>query len=453
MVRLLIIDDEEASCRTLKLYFESNGYEVESALCAEEGLAALLARPADVVISDIRMPGRDGLFLLREIQKRSPEIPVIMITAFQDLESTVSAMHGGAVDYVTKPIDLDELERAIDKALAVSAGINDNVFVVEAETTTELLLGQGAAMNEVFKAIGRVSQGRVTVLIEGEPGTGRETVARAVHQASGDDEELFAAVSCNTAVDVLLESELFGHIAGAFSGADTIRDGKVKRVEGGTLFLDEIDQLSLRLQGKLLHLLRDQDYTPMGATHGVSSSVRIIGSTDKDLKNEVQQNRFREDLYYALSVATIVVPPLRRRPEDIPYLVEHLVHKINKELNKNVRQVSWEVIDQLTAFAWPGNLRQLENVLMQAAVMVPGDVLTVGQLPREVLTDATGRPKGGDDIILDGRDKTLKDLEREYIFKVLNDTGWHKGKTCTILGISRPRLERRIAEFGFVRVL
>ncbi|MFV2033747.1 MAG: sigma 54-interacting transcriptional regulator, partial [Halocynthiibacter sp.] len=330
---------------------------------------------------------------------------------------------------------------------------NDSAFVVEPENVPGPLLGQGAAMNEVFKAIGRASQGRVPVLIEGEPGTGREAVARAIHQASGDGEELFAAVSCNTALDVLLESELFGHIAGAFSGADTLRDGKVKLVEGGTMFLDEIDQLSAGLQGKLLRLVRDQEYTPIGSTGAVSSSVRIICSTAKDLKKEILEKRFREDLFYALSVATIEVPPLRRRSEDIALLVEHLVHKINTELNKNVRQVSREVIDQLTAYSWPGNLRQLENVLMQAAVMVSGDVLTVGQLPQVVLSDAAGHTNGGHDIILDSRDKTLKDLEREYIFKVLSDTGWHKGKTCTILGISRPRLERRIAEFGFTRAL
>jgi len=451
MVRLLIIDDEESSCRTLKLYFEGNGYEVETEQSADAGMAALLARPADVVISDIRMPGRDGLSLLRDIQEQMPDVPVIMITAFQDLQSTVSAMHGGAVDYVTKPLDLGELEGAIDKALAVKAERRDSGLLVETEEVTGPLVGLSTAMNEVFKAIGRASQGRVAVLVTGERGTGREAVARAIHQASGDGDKPFVAVSCDAAVEVLLESELFGHITGAFSGADSARDGKVKLADGGTLFLDDVDNLTAGLQGKLLRLLRDQEYTPIGSTVGLPASVRIIGSTDKDLRSEISAGSFREDLYYALSVATIDVPPLRQRADDIPVLVEHMIRKINKELHKNVRRISQEVIDQITAYEWPGNLRQLENVLMRAAVMVPGDVLTVSQLPAEVLVPSAKTEGDEMDGMMVVTDRTLKDLEREYILKVLTDTGWHKGRTCEILGISRPRLERRIDEFGFAR--
>ncbi|MDP6708392.1 MAG: sigma-54 dependent transcriptional regulator [Alphaproteobacteria bacterium] len=452
MPRILVIDDEEASCRTLKLHFDERGFDVETALSAVEGLEKLEGRPADVVISDIRMPGRDGLSLLGEIQSRYAGLPVIMITAYQDLESTVAAMHAGAVDYVPKPIDLEELEAAVDRAVALRADEGDDGLVVDSGAAAGTIIGRSRGMKEVFKSIGMVSQSRVTVLILGESGTGKELVARAIHKASPDAAQPFVAVNCAALVETLLESEMFGHERGAFTGAVASRKGKVELAGEGALFLDEVSELSPRMQGKLLRLLEEREYSPVGSTATKISKARFITATNVDLTERVRVGEFREDLFYRLNVVNIQLPPLRERPGDIPVLVEHLLKKINREVRKGVRRVPSEVLDTLIAYTWPGNVRQLENVLMKAVVLAQGDVLNLADLPDEISGDRTAdsaairtEPETGREA---GSGASLKDVERHHIERVLASTSWHKGRACQILGISRPRLERRIREYG-----
>ncbi len=447
MTRILVIDDEQASCRTLKLHFEGLGFDVETAAAVEEGLAYIKSEHFDLVISDIRMPGRDGLSLLQEVQEFLPELPFIMITAFQDLDSTVAAMRGGAVDYVPKPIDLEELEAAVDKAVINSAEQSGDDIVLVQDENSGLVVGRSAGMQEVFKLIGIASQNRVNVLVEGEPGNGKEDVARAIHNAGADADKPFVTINCSSPNESLLESELFGLSGGSFSGAEGKRDGKVSLAGDGTLYLGEVNALSLHLQGKLLRLLENNDYTPVGDTQPQRAGCRFILSSDADLGGEVAAGRFREDLYYRLGVFTIFIPPLRHRREDIPMLVERLVNKISKEACKTIRRVPTDCMEILVNHEWPGNVRQLENVLMKATVVAPGDALSANLLPEEIIDK---RPQSFG-AMENTSGQTLKEMERDHIHAVLVATGWHKGKACEILGISRPRLERRIDEFGFVR--
>lgn len=447
--KILVIDDDAASCRTLRLHYGQRGFEVDTASNAGEGLGKLLETPADVVVSDIRMPGRSGLELLEDIREHLPDVPVIMITAFQDLDSTVAAMHGGAVDYVPKPIDIGELDEAVDKALKIRAEDDSEGLIIDSGEAGGTIIGRSRAMKEIFKSIGMVSQSRVTALILGESGTGKELVARAIHMASPDAAAPFVAVNCAALVETLLESEMFGHERGAFTGAVSARKGKVEQAGSGTLFLDEIGELSPRLQGKLLRLLEEREYSPVGSSKTMRSNARFIAATNADLAARVKTGEFREDLYYRLHVVNIGLPPLRDRRGDIGPLAQHLLKRINREVRKGIRRVSSEVMDALVAHDWPGNVRQLENTLMKAVVMAQGDTLTLADLPAELSGGrADGNAGAGNWQAESNAHVSLKDLERRHIAEVLFSTGWHKGQACEILGISRPRLERRLREFN-----
>ena len=451
MPRILIIDDDQASCRTLALHFGQRGFEVDTAENAEAGLDRLRENTIDVVVSDIHMPGRDGISLLTEIGERYEGLPVVMITAFHDLDSTVAAMHAGAVDYVAKPIDIDELETAVDRALTArsdEAGGGDDELVIDGAAAAGSLTGRSRAMQEAYKTIGMVSQSRVTVLIRGESGTGKELVARAIHSASPEAERPFVAVNCGALVETLLESEMFGHEKGAFTGAASARKGKVAMAEDGTLFLDEIGELSPRMQGKLLRLLEAREYSTVGGSKTLTADARFVAATNADLESRVADGSFREDLFYRLNVVNITMPPLRERAQDIPILVEQLLKRINRDIHKSVRRVPADVMEALAAHDWPGNVRELENVLMKGVVMAQGDTLSMAHLPEDIarFAETAGGPTAGEaasDSAL-----SLDELERRHIADVLRQTGWHKGRACEILGVSRPRLERRIKEYG-----
>ncbi|HYD31924.1 MAG TPA: sigma-54 dependent transcriptional regulator [Azospirillaceae bacterium] len=449
MPTILIVDDEVAIRTTLDLHFREQGFSVRTAAAAEAGLAALDAGGVDAVVTDIRMPGRDGLWLLGRARERDPRPPVIVMTAFHDLDSTIAAMQAGAAEYIRKPIDLNELDEAVDRALREhGTGAGDGLTVDET-AAPQRMVGNSRTMREVFKSIGLVARSRATALILGESGTGKELVAHAIHAASPDHAKPFVAINCAALVETLLESEMFGHERGAFTGAVAAHKGKVELAGDGTLFLDEVAELSPAMQGKLLRVLEEREYTPVGGPRPKRTDARFIAATNVSLAERVAQGRFREDLYYRLNVVTIKLPALRERREDIAPLIENLIRKINRDLCRGIRRISAEAMERLVAYDWPGNVRELENVLMRAAVMEPGDTLTATHLSAEV---ASARPPMltapcGTPAELAGPYCSLKELERDYIERVLAATGWHKGKTCEILGISRPRLERRIREF------
>lgn len=449
MSRIVLVDDDVGIRATLELHLKGRGFDVGVAHSAATGYAAIADGGADAVICDIRMEGRDGLSLLGDITATWPKLPVIMITAFHDLESTVASMRGGAVDYIPKPIDLDQLDNAIERALLRRNIELKGALEIDDAPDSRLIIGHSRAMNEVFKTIGLVADSRVTVLITGESGTGKELVARAVHNVSRYRDHPFLAINCAALVDDLLENELFGHEKGAYTGANEAQKGKAELVGEGTLFLDEVGELSPRVQGKLLRLLEQREFIPVGGSKPRSSRCRFIAATNVDLEERVRDGRFRGDLYHRLHVVSIKTPALRERKEDIPLLVQYLMKRINLSLEKRIRFVTAAVLNKLVAHSWPGNVRELENVLIRAVVFGGSDTIAHVALPAETENgvDLTYDAVPDEDQLGDGLN-SLKELEREHIEKVLEMTSWHKGRACEILGISRPRLERRIREFG-----
>ncbi len=446
MPRIVLIDDDDAIRTTLDLHLTALGFEVALAEDVEAGLARIAETTTDVVVSDIRMTGRDGLSLLDDVVKRWPGLPVIMITAFHDLETTVATIERGAMDYITKPIDLDELDAAIERGLMRRSIGRTGALEIDEGDEPQRMIGHSRAMTEVFKTIGRVAQSRITVLVTGPSGSGKEMVARAIHDVSRNRDKPYLAINCAALVDDLIENELFGHEKGAFTGAGATQKGKVELVGEGTLFLDEIGELSTRVQSKLLRLIEQREYIPVGGSRALTSHCRFIAATNVDLEEYVRAGLFRADLFHRLHVVSIRLPALAERKEDIPLLVRHLLKRVNRSLDRRIRFVTADVLDRLAAHDWPGNVRELENVLIRAAIDEPGDTIGRVCLPGDACGPA-GRVIEEAEPIGSERD-SLRERERDHIERVLTSTGWHKGRACEILGISRPTLERRIREFS-----
>lgn len=449
MSKILIVDDDLASCRTLQLHLRSRGLQVTLAHNAEEGLAAAREDP-DLTILDIRMPGRSGLEILPELKGRLPKTPVIMITAFHDMDSTITAMQQGADDYIHKPIDIDELDAAIDRLLQPrdSAGDIHIAPAAGGREGTPAMVGRSREMKEVFKTIGLVAKGPATVLITGESGTGKELVARAIHRAGSHPSGPFVAVNCAALVETLLESDMFGHERGAFTGAATRQVGKFALARDGTIFLDEVGELSPAMQAKLLRVLQEKEFTPLGARQAEQTNARVIAATNRDLARRVAEGQFREDLYYRLQVVTIRLPPLRQRREDIPPLAQALLARINRDLKRNVSHIAGETLTCLERYPWPGNVRELENVLMRGVALCPGGTLTLDLLPEPIRAAGTLAPDPAESKPL--HRWSLAEIERAHVQRVLEGTHWHRGQACAVLGVSRPRLRRMMREYGIV---
>ena len=448
MARILIVDDDDASCRTLKLHFSAQGHDVDLAHSVDAGLEQARRTPPQLVILDIRMPGRSGLEGLPDFTALEACPKVIMITAFHDMESTIEAMQKGADDYIHKPIDIDELDRAVGKIVDKS---REEMTLLEASAPTTApmsMVGRSRAMKEVFKTIGMVAKSPATVLISGESGTGKELVARAIHRSGNHAEGPFVAVNCAALVETLLESDMFGHEKGAFTGAVSRQTGKFALAENGTIFLDEVSELSPAMQAKLLRVIQYKEFTPLGARQSQTSNARIIAATNVDLEARVEAGEFREDLYYRLQVVNIHLPPLRERKEDLLDLVRTILGRINTELRRNVSHIARDVIERMEAYHWPGNVRELENVLMKAVALSSGETLTTDLLPREI--QEADAPRGEPSRPAWGPvagDLSLEEAERIHVERVLASVGWHRGRACEVLGISRPRLRRMIREF------
>jgi two-component system response regulator AtoC len=448
--RILIIDDEQSLLESLEMFLTEAGYKVECAASAREGLEKSRAFKPDVVILDIRLPDSNGFDVLQELRGVSEACPVIMITAFHDMDTTIRTVKMGAFEYIPKPIDVDELERAITKALKLSRAspLRESLSLDASLPYTEgQMVGKSLAMKDVFKAVGRLSENQVTVLVEGETGTGKELVAKAIHHHSPHKDQPFVAINCSTIVGTLLESELFGHERGSFTGASYTKKGKFELAEHGTIFLDEVGEIPQDLQSKLLRFLQEKEFERIGGEKKLKSNARVIAATNRDLWGMVQAGQFREDLYYRLSVATVKLPPLRERKEDIPLLIDFVVRKINHDLKMALKRVERRAVDRLTAYDWPGNVRELENVLTRAAIETQGDVITeemVAPLLGKKTLAATHQKR-------DATETSLEEFEREYILGVLERTQWHLGKACELLGISRPTLRQRLKSYHITR--
>jgi len=441
--RVLIVDDEPSLLESLEMYLSEKGYTVACAQSVSEALEKSSSFEPEVIILDVRLPDGDGLEVLAELKRRSRDSGIIVITAFHDMETTIRAIKLGASEYIPKPIDVEELEEAIGRVLKASygSGQGDALRIDPSRDYAKgKIIGKSKAMKEIFKAIGKLSENRVTVLIEGETGTGKELIARAIHYHSPYKDHPFLAINCSAIVGTLLESELFGHEKGAFTGAISTKRGKFELAGEGTIFLDEVSEIPLELQAKLLRFLQEKEFHRVGGEKTLKSNARVIAATNRDLRQMVKEGRFREDLYYRLSVATIKVPPLRERTSDIPLLVEYLLQKINRELGMDIKSVEEGAIRRMVAYPWPGNVRELENVLTKAALVTQGDVILEEDIA-SLLSAQEETPKGSAAM-------SLEEVEREHILKVLQYAGWHYGKTCKLLGISRPTLRQKMKKYG-----
>jgi two-component system response regulator AtoC len=454
MASILVIDDDESIVETLDLYLTEEGYTVRTALTGTDGLNKYVQEAADVVILDIRLPDVDGFAVLEDLKEENENVKVIMITAFHDMETTINAMKGGAFDYIHKPVNVDELDLAIKKALK-SLEMEKKIDGLLMEPSRNFrvgdIIGTGNEMREIFKTIGTVSQSRTTVLIQGESGTGKELIAKVIHNNTSPDEP-FIAVNCSAIVETLLESELFGHEKGSFTGAVARKLGKFELARFGTVFLDEISEMSVNLQAKLLRVLQEMEFERVGGKDTVKVHARIMAATNKDLRGMVKEGKFRDDLYYRLNIVAINLPPLRSRRQDIAPLIDYLLSKINLDLHKKIVGVSGEVMEKFMNYVWPGNIRELENLLVRACVVAKGQVLGVNDFP-DLGKDSAILPVKDDTVDIftpeePGKFLTLDQVEERYIRKIIKETDKNKGEICETLGISRPTFERKLDKYG-----
>jgi len=452
-----IVDDDRSIRWVIEKALSREGIAFNSFSTAQEALDALSAGAPEVLVSDIRMPGQSGLELLQAVKSRHPAVPVIVMTAYSDLDSAVAAFQGGAYEYLPKPFDVDQAVELIRRALDESRRESE---AVEPLGETPEILGQAPAMQEVFRAIGRLSQSSATVLITGESGTGKELVARALHRHSARAGKPFVAINTAAMPKDLLESELFGHERGAFTGAQQQRRGRFEQAEGGTLFLDEIGDMASELQTRLLRVLSDGTFYRVGGHQQIKANVRVIAATHQNLEDRVREGSFREDLYHRLNVIRLRLPSLRERPEDIPLLARHFLALSGKQLGVEPKRFSDEVLAHLSRLAFPGNVRQLENLCHWLTVMAAGQVIDVGDLPAEFRDQAAAsapdwlaaleqeverRLARGESGILDSLGPQF---ERALITKALARTGGRRIDAANRLGMGRNTITRKIQELG-----
>jgi DNA-binding NtrC family response regulator len=450
VARILIVDDDRSIRRTLEKFLGGEGYEVTTAQDCPGAVAA--SSGVDLMLLDLGLPGGSGFDVLSALATQPRPPTIVVVTARDDMQSTVKAIQLGAYEYLVKPIDIDRLHLVVKRALD-SRDTRDQLEAFVSQTTGAPrvgdILGRSAEIRDVWKQIGAVSTTRAPVLIAGESGTGKELVARAIHLSSADRDRPFVAVNCTALAPGVLESELFGHVKGAFTGAIADRPGRFELAGKGTLFLDEIAEIPLDLQAKLLRVLQERTFDRVGDARPIALEARIIAATHRDLPAMVARGTFREDLFYRLRVVEIALPALRDRPGDIPVLVEGLLAKINRDLAKDVRYVTPAALARLAAYGWPGNVRELENTLTRAVVLAKGDVLDESLLA--LGSAAPGSEPAGAEFDAQGALRTLRDVERRHIARVLAHTDWNKRRTCAILDISRPTLDRKIEEYGLRR--
>jgi len=447
---ILLVDDEPAQRTVLAGYLRKQRHAIHEAGSVSEALNRIRKEPVDIILTDFKMPDQTGLDLLREVKKHQPETTVIVITAFGTIEDAVQTMREGAYDYLTKPIDLAELDLLIQRIGERQRLLSENRLLREQLLERYSFAGivsQSARMEEVLNTAGRVAQSRASVLIRGESGTGKELIARAIHVHSQRQTRPFVPVNCAALNENLLESELFGHEKGAFTGADRQRRGRFEAADGGTLFLDEVGDIPPGMQVKLLRVLQEQSFQRVGGTETLHVDVRLIAATNRNLEDLIRQGTFREDLYYRLNVVTIDIPPLRERREDIPPLLEHFVERFSKENKRKPLTFSREAWDMLLRYGYPGNIRELENIVQRAVVLARGDVLTTEDLPPIMKTLPAESPAGGQREIADLPGQVER-LEKELVLEALRLYDGNQSRAAAQLGISERNFRYRLKKWG-----
>jgi two-component system response regulator PilR (NtrC family) len=443
---ILVADDEPGVRESLAEVLRDAGYTVSAAADGTAALAALDEQEFAVVITDLRMPGADGLAVLKRVRQMAPQSVVLVMTAHGSVETAVEALRAGAADYILKPVLFDDVLAKVERVLEHRQLVWQTQMLrreLDREFDFDHLIGKSAAMQDVFALARKVAPTQSTVLITGESGTGKEVVARAIHGMSQVASRIFLPVNCAAIPEQLLESQLFGHVRGAFTGAVSSQEGLVARARGGTIFLDEIGDLPLGLQSKLLRVIETKEILPVGSTQTVTVDVRIIAATNHDLGRMVEQGQFRDDLYYRLNVINIHLPPLRERREDIPHLVEYLIRRHNREMKRAYRGVDNATMKLLMSQPWKGNVRELDNVIEHAMILGDGEWIGVQDLPRPLRDTSEALPPVGDDL----RD-ALRAYERLHIESVLRRTANDKRRASELLGVSLSSLYRKLNELG-----
>jgi len=444
MAKILVIDDDAQVRELLNVNLKELGHNVILAETGTEGFELVEKKNPDLVICDLILPDANGIKILENIKEYNSRIQVILITAYYNMSSIIHAMQKGSFDYMQKPLDFDQLRIKIKRALEIQM-VSEQLDAYLAEDSEEYqiensLIGRTPAIREIGKYIGQLSSNRVSVLVQGDSGTGKELVTKIIHFTGITKEQPFVAINCSAISENLLESELFGHVKGAFTGAIANKKGKFELAREGTIFLDEIAELSINLQAKLLRVLQEREFEKVGGESTYPMKARIIAASNRNLEKLVEEGKFREDLYYRLRVFTIDVPPLMERKEDIPLLVVHFLKKINKEVHKSVKKIPIESMEKLQNHNWPGNIRELENTLMQAIVLSKSDVL----IPENILINTLNRNIKGDfDLTL-----SLFEVEKKHILNVLESVNGDKLKAIKILGISKPTLYAKLDKYN-----
>jgi len=458
--RLLLVDDDEEACRLLAEVLEREAYDVVPALSADEALSKVNeSGPFDAVLTDLRMPGKSGLDLLRKLRERDPAALVLVLTAFGDAGAAGEAIRAGAYDFISKPYDLAALRETLARSLGRRrlAGVRRDSSETDpadsnGRSAGPALVGHSPAIIEVMKTLARVAPSQATVLVLGETGTGKELVARTIHHFSERADRRFVAVNCSSLAEGLLESELFGHVRGAFTGAGTSRPGLFREADHGTLFLDEIGDISPALQARLLRALQEHEIVPVGSEAPVRIDVRVLAATHRDLPELVRQGRFREDLYYRLNVVTLTLPPLRARPQDIPLLIDHFLRELAERHGRGPVAVDPEAQRRLLAYDWPGNIRELQNVLERAMLLAEQDVIGAEHLPPNVRAPRTATASAApSEPASPGPLRSLDEVDRDHVLRVLGAMRGNRDDTSRVLGISRRTLSRMILRWNLPR--
>jgi two-component system nitrogen regulation response regulator NtrX len=443
--RILIVDDEAGVRSSLRGVLLDEGFEVELAESGEQALEACDRRACDAVLLDVWLPVKDGLETLRELRRRGSDAAVIMISGHGNIETAVKATKLGAFDFVEKPLSIDKIVLVLRNALKQRRLEARNRMLSEALTRRHTLIGHSPQTERLREEIRRAAPTNGRVLIFGENGTGKELVAHLIHQMSLRKEETFVEMNCAAIPEELIESELFGHVKGSFTGAVENKKGKFELADGGTLFLDEIGDMSLRTQAKVLRALQEQKFEPVGSASSVQVDVRVIAATNKDLQSEIRRGAFREDLYFRLAVVPIHVPPLRDRREDVPLLAEHFLLQLAQEYGRRPKRLSAGALAALQAYQWPGNVRELKNTIERLIIMVSDDVLEVSDLPLPLRGGEVGRAEGG-------RPRSLREgkegFERAFILRTLEENDWNITRAAQALKLERSHLHRKIKSYG-----
>jgi DNA-binding NtrC family response regulator len=457
--RILVIDDEMIVCESCKRILEEDGYEVETALSGREAIDKMKENPFDIVLTDLKMPEIDGMEILRTFRKEYPDTIVIMITGFSTVETAVEAMKLGAFDYIPKPFTPDEVSIVVRKAIDQKSLLLENIYLrqeLQEKYGFHNIVGKSKKMQEIYRIIAKVAPTDSTVMIYGQSGTGKEIIARAIHFNSPRREKQFVPVDCAVLSENLLESELFGHVRGSFTGAITTKPGLFEVADGGTVFLDEVGNISLAIQAKLLRVLQEREFTPVGGTKAKRVDIRLIAATNKDLEKMIKEETFREDLYYRLNIVPIYLPPLKERQEDIPLLSVHFLKKYAEEMGKTVKGFTPEAMEKLVRYPWPGNVRELENVIERTIVMIENDemvrvehLIIPGQHEKEGLGERI--PMTSEElkeIKKQIREKAVEEVEKAFVLSALERHNWNVTRAAEEVGMLRPNFQALMRKYN-----